>query len=67
MIKRLANVIYWVACAIGVLIVLAGIFVASQEVVYSSFGVIVVFALAAALIWLIGLAVRYVLVGPKTP
>jgi hypothetical protein len=67
MIKRLANVIYWVACCIGVLILLIGVFVASREVVYNPFAVIIIFAVAATLIWLIGLAIRYVLVGPKAP
>ncbi len=67
MIKRLANVVYWVASGVGALIFLAGAFVASREEVYSPIAVLIVFAVVATLVWLIGVAVRYVLVGPKNP
>ena len=65
MIRRLANVIYWTASSIAAVVFLFGAFVASREEVYSPALVLLIFAIVAALVWLVGRGVRYVLAGPK--
>jgi hypothetical protein len=60
MIDRLANVLYWTACAAAVLLVILGIDAARVREEPTS---LFVAALAAALVWLAGRAARYVLAG----
>lgn len=61
-IERLANVIYWLSCAAAVLI---GCFVAALGVFEPDPGPVLlpIAAVIAAVLWLFGRLVRYVLAG----
>lgn len=64
MIERLANVLYWTACGIAGLILLASAFVAATVFYkWEALGVMAGGAIVAGLVYLVGRAIRYVLVG----
>jgi len=60
MLERLGNVLYWAACGLAVIWALAWLVAAFS--VGGSTGIILTLGVAgAAVIWLVGRAVRYVL------
>ena len=64
MLHRLANVVYWLCSAIAITIAVGGLFLGYQGGGLERNPEIVIFILAVALIvWLVGVAIRYVLVG----
>jgi hypothetical protein len=65
MATRLGNVIYWLGCVIAALILAADAAEWFGEAQYRSDGlpVVLVIAVAAAIVWVIGRAFRYVLAG----
>jgi hypothetical protein len=67
MVARLGYVLYWFcSCIAAIVVVLAGVspflFSASPPP-YSQFGGVIYLLIVAALVWLFGRAVRYVLAG----
>jgi len=65
MLARLGNVFYWLGCGIAALIFAGGVAEWFGEAQYRADGrqVIIFFAVAAFVIWLIGRALRYILSG----
>lgn len=62
MIARLGNVLYWTGCVFAVLIAVGGALIARNET-YNPGGEFALFALTAAVVWVIGRACRYILAG----
>ena len=65
MIDRIGNVLYWLACSVAGLTVIAGIAIYASEGRTRSdgLGVLAGFCVAAFLLWLVGRACRYILSG----
>lgn len=66
MLARLGHVLYWVGCIFAALTIGAGalVWVAEGRVRSDGATVLAGFAVCAVVIWLIGMACRYVLSGP---
>lgn len=62
MVDRLGKVIYWAASALAVALLVGGALAARGDS-YNPAGLFTAVAVMAALIWLAGRAVRYVLSG----
>jgi hypothetical protein len=60
MLERLANVIYWLGCALSALVLAITVllFVQSGDIYMAIFFVVI-----AVLIWVAGRAIRYILIG----
>jgi hypothetical protein len=65
MLARLGNVLYWFGCIVAAVLLAAGAAEWFGEAQYrkDGYGIVVGFAVAALIIWLIGRAFRYVLAG----
>jgi hypothetical protein len=63
MLARLGNVLYWLGCIVAAVIIAAGVAEWFGEAQYRTdgYGIVIGFAVAALVIWLIGRAFRYVL------
>ncbi|KAA0583359.1 hypothetical protein FZ983_01715 [Azospirillum sp. B21] len=64
MIARLGNVLYWAGCGIAVLILIFAALLATELESGQRWNALSV-ALMAVAPWLLGLACRYVLAGPR--
>ena len=62
MIVRIGNVLYWTGCVLAALIVVFGGLTAHNET-YNPWGEFIVFALVAAVVWVVGRGCRYILAG----
>jgi hypothetical protein len=65
MLARLGNIIYWLGCIVAALVIAAGTAEWFSEAQYRTrgYGIVIGFAVAALIVWLIGRAFRYVLAG----
>jgi hypothetical protein len=64
MLERLGNVIYWLGCALSALVViLAGYLLTAGGLRGSEYIFILVLMGVAVVVWAIGWAIRYILVG----
>jgi uncharacterized SAM-binding protein YcdF (DUF218 family) len=65
MLARLGNVLYWLGCIVAAVIIAAGIAEWFGEAQYRTdgYGIVIGFAVAALIAWLIGRGFRYVLAG----
>ena len=68
MAARLGNVLYWTASGIAVLLVISGtlfLYAVHLDHIENVIFIAVCWAAPALIVWLFGLACRYVLAGPK--